>query len=235
MKAYECYARPCMCIKVFIRIMNKVLSHLNFSVRKLIKCNIYKCKTLCKWKMASPTEQNKNRIIWIDMEMTGLNVLEDKILELASIITDDNLNIVSDEFEIVINQSESIYESMIPWCQEQHKKTGLIDASRKSINDEQMAEEKLIIFLKRYVPHKTCPMAGNCLYMDRAFLQRYMPKVYDYLGDDVIDVASINELAKRWNKKIEKKKQRKTGDHRALGDIKDSIEELSYYKKNIFI
>jgi len=185
--------------------------------------------------MAEPVEQCKNRIIWIDLEMTGLNVMDDKILEVASIITDDNLNIISDEFEIVINQPESVYESMIPWCQEQHAKTGLIEASRKSIYNEQMAEAELISFFKKYVPYNTCPLAGNCLYMDRAFLQRYMPKVFDYLGYDVIDVASINELAKRWNKKIEKKKQRKTGDHRALGDIKDSIQELAYYKKNIFM
>ncbi|OXU27836.1 hypothetical protein TSAR_001383 [Trichomalopsis sarcophagae] len=216
-------------------MMSKFFTHFNFTIKRLIKYNIYKCKELCKSKMASSAVQKADRIIWIDLEMTGLNVMQDKILEVASIITDDQLNIVSDEFQMVIHQSEAVFETMIPWCQEQHNKTGLIEASRNSIFNETMAEEELIRFFKKYVPHNTCPLAGSCLYMDRAFLQQHMPRVFEYLGDEVIDVSSINELAKRWNKKIERKKQRKTGDHRALGDIKDSIEELSYYRKNIFL
>ncbi|KAL7292225.1 hypothetical protein TKK_0014175 [Trichogramma kaykai] len=195
----------------------------NFNFDHYIFCNL-----------AEPMVQSKDHIIWIDLEMTGLNLIEDRILEVASVITDKNLNIISDSFEVVINQPKAILDGMIPWCQEQHTKTGLIDESLKSVFDEEMAEEALIKFFKRYVPSNSCPLAGNCLYMDRAFLQRYMPRAFDYLGKDVIDVASINELAKRWNKKVEKKKKRKTGDHRALGDIKDSIEELEYYKKNFF-
>ncbi|KAJ8687108.1 hypothetical protein QAD02_022902 [Eretmocerus hayati] len=214
--------------------MSRAFVKLQQSVRKIIKYNVHKCKSLCK-EMATPAVQHNDRIIWIDLEMTGLNVDEDRILEIASIITDDHLNIISDDFEIVVNQPDYVLENMIPWCQEQHKKTGLIEASQESIFNEQMAEEELIKFFKRYVPYKTCPVAGNCMYMDQAFLQKYMPRVFAYLGDQVIDVSSINELARRWNKKIERKKQRKTGDHRALGDIKDSIEELSYYKKNIFL
>ncbi|PBC33377.1 probable oligoribonuclease isoform X1 [Apis cerana] len=176
-----------------------------------------------------------NCIVWIDTELTGLQIETDTILEIACLITDEDLNIVSEEFNIVINQPDLVLEHMNEWCMNFHTKSGLIQESKYSKITLKDAEEMLLNFLKKYIPSQTCPLAGNTIYMDRLFLLKYMPLVNDYLHYRIIDVSTIKELVRRWNSNQSECTPKKFLHHRALPDIKESIEELKYYKKNIFM
>ncbi|XP_076245551.1 putative oligoribonuclease [Calliopsis andreniformis] len=178
---------------------------------------------------------SKNDIVWIDTELTGLDIEKDTILEVACIITDSNLKIKSEEFNVVINQPDSVLRNMNSWCTVHHAKTGLIHESQSSKISLKEAEKMLLNFLKESVPQGTCPLAGNTIYMDRLFLLKHMPSVNDYLHYRNIDVSSIKELAKRWNRTVFESSAEKTLQHRALSDIKESIQELKHYKDNIFM
>ncbi|XP_043529030.1 probable oligoribonuclease isoform X2 [Frieseomelitta varia] len=173
-------------------------------------------------------------IVWIDTELSGLDIEKDTILEIACLITDKDLNIVSEEFSLVINQPDVILENMNKWCINHHAKTGLTIESRCSKINLKDAEQMLLNFLKKYISNQTCPLAGNTIYMDRLFLLKLMPLVNDYLQYRIIDVSSIKELA-RWHPTIYKNTPRKNCEHRALSDIKESINELKYYRNNLFI
>lgn len=166
--------------------------------------------------------------------MTGLDIERDKILELACIITDANLNIISEESHIVINHPENVLNSMNEWCIKQHGKTGLIKDSLNSQITIEEAEKQLMEFLKKYVPPSTCPLAGNSVYMDRLFLRKFMSKIDEYLHYRIIDVSTIKELCKRWNPGVFANSPKKCTSHRALEDIKDSIVELKYYRDHFF-
>ncbi|XP_011640860.1 probable oligoribonuclease isoform X1 [Pogonomyrmex barbatus] len=178
--------------------------------------------------------RSNNYIVWIDMEMTGLEVDKDHILEIACIVTDEKLNIISEELNIVIHQSDIILENMNAWCKENHKKTGLIEKSRSSTITIEEAENIVLNFLKKYTEKDSCPLAGNTVYMDRLFLYKYMPSVNNYLHYRIIDVSTVKELVKRWNPDVYKSIPRKRLRHRALDDIRESIDELKYYKRHIF-
>lgn len=176
-----------------------------------------------------------NYIVWIDTELTGLNIEQDTILEIACLITDKNLNVISEEFNVVIKQSDTILDSMNEWNTTHHTETGLIQASKCSKINLQNAERMLLNFLQKYVPKNSCPLAGNTIYTDRLFLRKYMPLVDNYLFYRIIDVSSIKELVRRWNPKINKQEPQKQSIHRALYDIKESIQQLKYYKNTIFM
>ncbi|XP_053989481.1 probable oligoribonuclease [Hylaeus volcanicus] len=179
---------------------------------------------------------NKDKCIaWIDTELTGLDIERDTILEVACIITDEELKVISEEFNVAINQSDAILTSMNEWCIHHHNMTGLISDCQSSKLTLKEAEQMLLDFLKKYISKGTCPLAGNTIYMDRIFLMKHMPSVNDYLHYRIIDVSSLKELVRRWNPVIYNSTPKKECVHRALPDIKESIQELKYYKENIFL
>ncbi|XP_054006837.1 probable oligoribonuclease [Hylaeus anthracinus] len=172
------------------------------------------------------------RIVWLDMEMTGIDVNTNHILEVACLITNKNLEVVSTDLNIVIHQPDEILENMTQWCIKNHTKTGLIAESRLSKTTVQDAEQIILAHLKAHVREGICPLAGSSVYMDRMFLYKYMPDVNNYLHYRLIDTSTIKELITRWDLNIPKLK--KDHAHRALSDIKESIQELEYYKKHLF-
>ncbi|XP_066602784.1 probable oligoribonuclease isoform X2 [Prorops nasuta] len=180
------------------------------------------------------TMDSSKNIVWMDMEMTGLDLEKDKIMEVACVITDEDLNPITDGLNIVISQSNGMYDQLNEWCKLNHTKSGLIFDCEKSIISLKEAENSLLNFLQTYVKSQQCPLAGNTVYMDRYFLSKNMPRVNDYLHYRIIDVSSVKELIKRWHPEVFAKMPKKTLQHRALPDIKESIAELSYYKKHVF-
>ncbi|CAK9806595.1 Probable oligoribonuclease [Anthophora quadrimaculata] len=177
-------------------------------------------------------KSNCSNIVWLDMEMTGLDISTSHILEVACLITDRNLKVISEDLNIVIHQSDEILDNMNDWCLINHKKTGLIDESRLSQITTNDAEEIVLKYLKRYTEEKACPLAGSSVYVDRMFLCKYMPLINNYLNYRIIDTSTIKELIKRWNTNVPVLQKRH--DHRALLDIKESIRELKCYKQYIF-
>lgn len=175
-----------------------------------------------------------HRIVWIDMEMTGLDIEKDKIMEIACIITDGNLDIVAEGPNIILNVPKEILENMDDWCMKQHKKSGLTESSLLSNVTTEDAEKQLFKFIANHVVEKCSPLAGNSVYMDRLFLRKFMPKVDSYLHYRIIDVSSIKELCRIWNRDIYKNVPTKTLEHRALQDIRESVHELQFYKLNFF-
>ncbi|KAK2582962.1 hypothetical protein KPH14_009018 [Odynerus spinipes] len=193
-----------------------------------IICNASLRRTMCK-------NSADNHIVWIDMEMTGLDIETCHILEITCLITNSDLKIISDTLNIVINQPNSILNNMHGWCKEQHTKTKLIDDVRNSKISLKDAEQTVLKYLQDHVPQGKCPLAGNTIYMDRLFLCKYMPLVNDYLHYRIIDISTIKELVRRWNPQIYDSAPPKKHSHRATLDIIESIKELDYYKKYMFI
>ncbi|WP_343188401.1 oligoribonuclease [Buchnera aphidicola (Ceratoglyphina bambusae)] len=175
----------------------------------------------------------KNNLIWIDLEMTGLNPNNNFILEIAVVITDKNLNIKSKGISIPIHHKTTIINKMNTWNKRTHKKNGLIKKVKNSIYNEKMAEQKIIKFIKTFTKKKHSPMCGNSNFLDKIFLKKFMPTLLNYFHYRSIDVSTIKELSKRWNNKIYKKIKKKN-NHSALKDIYESIKELIYYKKKFF-
>ncbi|KAI5637701.1 exonuclease domain-containing protein [Phthorimaea operculella] len=174
------------------------------------------------------------RIVWVDLEMTGLDIEKDHILEIACLVTDADLNVVAKGPNIIIHQPDDVLRDMNEWCVKQHGESGLTEASRKSKISLQDAEKELLKFVSSHVPEKKCPLGGNSVYMDRLFLRKYMPTLNEYLHYRIIDVSTIKELVKRWYPKEFSKIPQKKFAHRTLDDILDSIEEMKYYKEHVF-
>ncbi|XP_034173421.1 putative oligoribonuclease isoform X1 [Osmia lignaria lignaria] len=181
------------------------------------------------------TSKNSNCIVWIDLELSGLDIEKDTIIEIACIITDKDLNIATKEFNVVIHQPDTVLETMDQWCTKHHTQTGLIKESKSSQVSLKEAEQMLFNFLSNHVPKGVCPLAGNTVYIDRIFLRKLMPLVNNYLHYRIIDVSSVKELARRWNPVTYMNSPRKKLCHRAKMDIKESIQELQYYKDKLFI
>ena len=175
------------------------------------------------------TLQSRDNLIWIDLEMTGLDPDKEKIIEIATLITDSNLNVISEGPNLIISQPKEVLDEMDDWNQNKHGSTGLIDEVMKSDITEQVAEIETLEFVSKYVGEKASPMCGNTVSHDRRFLSKYMPRLEAYFNYRHIDVSSFKEVAVRWMN--EAQTYEKKGSHRALGDIKESVEELRFYKK----
>lgn len=174
---------------------------------------------------------NNNNLIWIDMEMSGLMPDNDRILEVALIITDSQLNVVAEAPVLVVHQSDSILDKMDKWNKSTHAKSGLIDKVKASKLDEDEVEKDMINFLQKHVPPNISPMCGNTICQDRRFLARTMPKLEAYFHYRNLDVSTLKELVKRWKPDI-LAGLTKQGKHEALSDIYDSIAELKYYREH---
>ncbi|MBI0097939.1 MULTISPECIES: oligoribonuclease [Snodgrassella] len=175
--------------------------------------------------------QNAKNLAWLDMEMTGLNPDTDRIIEVAMIITDSDLNILAQSEVLVIHQPDSIIDHMDKWNTTTHTRTGLVDKVKASTLTEAEAEEKLLAFISEWIPEKASPMCGNSIHQDRRFMVRYMPRLEAYFHYRNLDVSTLKELARRWNPAIVKGISKK-GAHQALDDIKESIEEMAYYREH---
>ena len=176
--------------------------------------------------------QDPDALIWIDMEMSGLNPETDRVLEIAIVITDAQLNVVAEAPVLVVHQSDAVLDAMDNWNKSTHKKSGLIDRVRASTLTEAQAEDKMIEFLGQYVPSGTSPVCGNSVHQDRRFLVRYLPRLDACFHYRLIDVSTLKELARRWKPEV-LNGMVKHGRHEALADIHESIEELRYYRAQI--
>lgn len=177
--------------------------------------------------------KNSHNLIWIDLEMTGLNPDKDRILEIATIVTDSNLNKIAEGPVFAIHQPDELLQTMDSWCTKQHTSSGLVARVQQSAVTEAEAEAKTLEFLREYVMPGKSPMCGNSVYQDRRFLYRYMPDLEKYFHYRLLDVSTIKELALRWAPRVYSGVQKDT-KHLALDDIKESIEELKYYRDAFF-
>ncbi|RIZ68554.1 MAG: oligoribonuclease [Methylococcales bacterium] len=174
--------------------------------------------------------QDSQNLIWIDLEMTGLNPDSDLIIEIATVVTDKDLNILAQGPVIAVHQTDDALAAMDDWNQKHHGQSGLIDRVKASTINDAEAEQLTIDFLKQWVPGNTSPICGNSIGQDRRFLYRYMPKLEAYFHYRNIDVSTLKELAARWAPQI-KDGFKKESSHQALDDIIESIEELRYYRE----
>ncbi len=178
-------------------------------------------------------KKSEDHLVWVDMEMTGLDPEKERIIEIATIVTKNDLEIIAEGPDLVIHQSEEILEAMGSWNQKQHKKSGLLEEVRNSKMTVRKAETLTLNFIRRYcLPGKSL-LCGNAVHHDRRFMIKYMPRLHGFLHYRHIDVSSVKELAKRWYLKDPNQPKKKNG-HRALSDIRESIEELRYYRQRYF-
>ncbi len=172
-------------------------------------------------------------LIWIDLEMTGLNPDTDLIIEIATIVTDPHLNILAEGPVFAIHQKNTVLNAMDEWNTRQHGQSGLVDRIKRSTTNEAKAEAATIEFLRMYVDAGSSPMCGNSICQDRRFLWRHMPKLEAFFHYRNLDVSSIKELAVRWYPELVKG-IRKNSSHLALEDVRDSINELRFYRESFF-
>jgi len=175
------------------------------------------------------------RIVWIDCEMTGLDSVNDALIEVAALVTDSELNILGDGVDVVIKPDDAALAQMNDFVRDMHTRSGLLKElpAGKSMAE---AEELVLDYIRKWVPDpRKAPLAGNSVGTDRVFLARDMPSVVEHLHYRIIDVSTIKELARRWYARAYFQAPAKLGGHRALGDIKDSIDELRYYREAVFV
>jgi oligoribonuclease len=180
------------------------------------------------------TTRKNDRLVWVDMEMSGLQPETDRILEIAMIVTDGDLNIVAEGPVLVVHQEDTVLDRMDAWNKGTHGKSGLIDKVKASTLTEADVEAECLAFLKQHVKSSISPMCGNTIHQDRRFMNRYMPKLEAYFHYRNIDVSTIKELCKRWQPEIAKGFSKQQA-HTALADIIESVEELRYYREKLFI
>ncbi len=173
-------------------------------------------------------------LIWIDLEMTGLDPQNDFIIEIATIVTDLNLNVLAEGPVLAIKQPDTVLDRMDSWNLQHHGDSGLIERVKNSSESEDSAEQQTLKFLQQWVPGNCSPMCGNSICQDRRFLYRCMPQLENYFHYRNIDVSTVKELAVRWMPKIIKGFKKKAA-HRALDDIRESIDELKYYRQSFFL
>ncbi|RAV08788.1 oligoribonuclease [Mycolicibacterium sp. GF69] len=178
----------------------------------------------------------RDELVWIDCEMTGLDLKADRLIEIAVLVTDADLNILGDGIDVVIHAEDAALTSMIPVVTEMHTRSGLIDEVKASTVTVPEAEEMVLDYIRSHVKQaKTAPLAGNSIATDRGFIARDMPKLDDFLHYRMIDVSSIKELCRRWYPRIYFGQPEKGLAHRALADIHESIRELEYYRRTAFV
>jgi len=177
-----------------------------------------------------------DRLVWVDCEMTGLSLETDKLIEIAALVTDSDLNILGDGIDVVIHAEDAALSSMIPIVTDMHTRSGLIEEVRASTIDVAAAEELVLDYIRTHVKQaKTAPLAGNSIATDRGFIARDMLKLDDFLHYRMIDVSSIKELCRRWYPRIYFGQPEKGLAHRALADIHESIRELQFYRRTAFV
>ncbi len=175
-------------------------------------------------------------LVWIDCEMTGLDLGKDALIEVAALVTGPNLDILGEGIDLVIHADDAALDAMPEVVREMHAKSGLTDEVRRSTVTMAEAEEAVLAYIKQFVPNpRTAPLCGNSIATDRGFLARDMPALDDFLHYRMIDVSSIKELARRWYPRVYFGQPQKGLAHRALADIRESIRELEYYRRTLFV
>jgi len=172
---------------------------------------------------------NQDNLIWLDMEMSGLLPDSDRILELAAVVTDAQLNVIAESPVLVVHQSDAVLDGMDAWNKGTHGRSGLIDKVKTSTLDEEAATDAMLAFLKEHVPAGKSPMCGNSICQDRRFMARYMPRLEQFFHYRNLDVSVFKELSRRWRPDIYAG-FKKASRHEALADIYESIDELKYYR-----
>ncbi|MDU8925571.1 oligoribonuclease [Pasteurellaceae bacterium LIM206] len=175
--------------------------------------------------------QDKQNLIWIDLEMTGLDPEQERIIEIATIITDKNLNILAEGPVLAVHQSDQLLGKMSDWCVKTHTANGLVERVKASKLNERAAELQTLDFIKQWVPKGESPICGNSVAQDKRFLFKYMPELADYFHYRHLDVSTLKELARRWKPEL-LEGFHKNASHLALDDIRESIAELAYYREH---
>lgn len=170
-------------------------------------------------------------LVWIDMEMSGLDAERERVLEIAVLLTDSELCVVAEGPDLVVHQPESVLAAMDEWNTTHHGASGLTEAVRASPVSENEAEARVLAFLTQHCAPRTAPLAGNSVWNDRLFLRKYLPRVEAFLHYRIVDVSSLKELVRRWQPEVYGRLPAKKDAHRALDDIKESIAELAYYRR----
>lgn len=174
--------------------------------------------------------------MWIDCEMTGLDLGKDKLIEVAALVTDPELNVLGEGVDLVIHADDEALDAMPPVVRDMHAKSGLTEEVRRSAITMAEAEEAVLAYVRQFVPNpRTAPLCGNSIATDRGFLARDMPALDDFLHYRMIDVSSIKELCRRWYPRVYFGQPAKGLTHRALADIRESIRELEYYRRTVFV
>ena len=174
--------------------------------------------------------------MWMDLEMTGLDPAVDVIIEVATLVTDDELNIVAEGPDLVVHQPDDKLRLMTPYVLDMHTKSGLLEAVRTSTVSLEDAGAKTLAFIKEHVPEAaSVPLCGNSIGTDRRFLAAYLPQIENWLHYRSVDVSSVKELVRRWYPSVRAGRPKKAGVHRALDDIRESVEELRYYREHVFV
>ncbi|MDE0039309.1 MAG: oligoribonuclease [Gammaproteobacteria bacterium] len=172
-------------------------------------------------------------LVWIDMEMTGLDPVVDAILEIASLVTDNDLNIIAEGPVLAVHQNEEILARMDDWNVEHHTESGLVERVRRSAVSVTEAQALTLAFVQRHAEKHSAPLCGNTVWQDRRFLKAYMPTLEDWLHYRIVDVSTVKELARRWKPELVDR-FRKRNTHRALDDIRESVAELKHYRDAFF-
>ena len=177
-----------------------------------------------------------NPLVWIDCEMTGLDLARDALIEVAVLVTDAELNTLDAGLDLVIHVADDVLDTMVPFVRDMHASSGLTDAVRASTVTLGEAERQVLEYVKQHVPEaRVAPLCGNSIATDRGFLNRDMPSLDEHLHYRMIDVSSVKELAKRWYPRVYQSQPDKGLAHRALADITESIQELQYYRRTLFV
>src|SRR5690625_5114721 len=171
------------------------------------------------------------RLVWLDMEMTGLDPTKERIIEVAVVVTEANLDVVAQGPVLVVHQSDALLDAMDDWNKSMHGRSGLIEKVKQSTLTEEQAEEQLLAFLTQHVPAKTSPLCGNTVGQDRRYMFRYMPRLEEFFHYRNVDVSTIKELAQRWKPEVVSS-FKKESKHEALADIYKSIAELKHYREH---
>jgi oligoribonuclease len=178
----------------------------------------------------------RDLLVWIDCEMTGLDLQRDALIEVAALVTDPDLNVLGEGVDVVINADDALLDGMVDVVRDMHEKSGLTEAVRASKLTVADAEERVLEYIAEHVPDpRTAPLCGNSIATDRGFMSRDMPRLDNHLHYRMIDVSSIKELCRRWYPRVYFGQPPKGLAHRALADIRESIRELEYYRRTIFV
>jgi oligoribonuclease len=180
--------------------------------------------------------EREGRLVWIDCEMTGLDLRRDALIEVAAIVTNPDLEPLDEGIDVIIHAHDDVLDTMVPFVRDMHASSGLTEAVRESTTNLGDAEKLVLDYVKSHVPEaKSAPLCGNSIATDRGFISRDMPELDDHLHYRMIDVSSLKELAKRWYPRVYQSQPEKGLAHRALADIRESILELAYYRRTLFV